>query len=56
MCLQETKFKETTLVLVRSVSGGRFVDLIVVDAVGTSGGILILWDSRVTQIMGKEEG
>ena len=41
--------------LVRSLGVGRSVDWAAVNAIGASGGILIFWDSRVLQFVGKEE-
>ena len=56
VCLQETKLKGSSKELVRSLGGlGRFVDWAAVNAVVASGGILIFWDSRVHQLVGKEE-
>ncbi|XP_059623206.1 uncharacterized protein LOC132266370 [Cornus florida] len=46
VCLQETKLASTSDRLVRSLWGGRFVEWVVLDAVGSSGGILIMWDNR----------
>ena len=53
--LQETKLKGSSKELVRSLGVGRFVDWAVVNAIGASGGILIFWDSRVLQLVDKEE-
>ena len=35
---------------------GRFLDWATINAIRASGGIVILWDSRVLQLIGKEEG
>ena len=40
--------------LVRSLGVGRFIKWVGVDAIGASGGILILWDSRALQLLEKE--
>ena len=56
VCLQETKLKETSRGVIRSLGVGRFLDWARINAVGASGGIVILWDSRVLQLIGKEEG
>ena len=55
VCIQETKLKGISWELVRSLGVGRFVDWAGANAVGASGGILILWDSRLLQLMEKEE-
>ena len=55
VCLQETKLKGASTDLVRSLRVGRFVDWATVNPVGASGGILILWDSRILQLVDKEE-
>ena len=41
--------------LVRSLGVGRFVEWAVVNVVGASGGILMLWESRILQLVDKEE-
>ena len=41
--------------MIRSLSVGRFVDWVAVNAVGASEGILIFWDSRLFQLMDVEE-
>ena len=41
VCLQETKLKGTSWELVRCLRVGRFVDWVIVNAVGASGDILI---------------
>lgn len=56
VCLQETKIKETTKKLVRSLGGGRFVDWVACNSEGALGGMLIFWDSRFLQILDKEKG
>ena len=55
VCLQETKLKGTSSELVRSLGVGGFIKWASVDALGASGGILIMWDSRVFQLLEKEE-
>ena len=54
VCLQETKLKGTSSELVKSLIG-RFNKWAGVEAVGASGGILIMWDSRVLQLLEKED-
>ena len=51
VCLQETKLKEMTRGLIRSLGVGRYLDC----AVGASGGIVVFWDSRVFQLIEEEE-
>ena len=47
VCLQETKLAGVTPALIRSIWRGKFVDWICLDAIGASGGIILLWDNRV---------
>ena len=56
VCLQETKLKEVTTGLIRCLGVGRFLDWAALRAEGASGGIVIFWDSRVLQLLDKEEG
>ena len=55
VCLQETKLQGITRGLIRSLSVGRFVDWVDVNAVGSLEVILIFWDSRLFQLMDVEE-
>ena len=55
ICLQETKLKGASNGLVRSLGAGRCMDWVSSNTTGASGGILILWDSRVLQLIEKEE-
>ena len=55
VCLQETKRKETTSEIIRSLPVGRHMDWVAANAEGASGGILILWDKRVLQLIRVEE-
>ena len=55
VCLQETKLKGTSSEMVRSLGVGGFIKWASVDAIGALGGILIMWDSRVFQLLEKEE-
>ena len=41
VCLQETKFKEVSTGLIRSLGAGRFLDWAALRAEGASGGIVI---------------
>ena len=46
VCLQETKVQDMTLRMARSLGAGRFLDWGIVDASGSSRGILLFWDKR----------
>ena len=56
ICLQETKFKEVSSGLIRSLGVGIFLDWAALRAEGASGGIVIFWDSCVLKLLAKEEG
>ena len=56
VCLQETKLKDVSKRLIRELGVGRFLEWVAVNADGASGGILIFWDTRVIQLLEKEEG
>ena len=56
VCLQETKLKEVSIRMIRELGVRRFLEWVVVNADGASGGILIFWDTRVIQLLEKEEG
>ena len=49
VCLQETKLADIDLQLVRSLWGNSFVDWEMLPALGTAGGVLLLWDKRVLE-------
>ena len=55
ICLQETKLKGMSCRLFRNLGVGRFVDWATSNVVGAFGGNLILWDSRVLQVVEVEE-
>ena len=55
VCLQETKMKGMSKGVFRSLRVGRFLDRAAISAEGASGGIVIFWDSRTLQLIGKEE-
>ena len=42
--------------MIRSLRVGRFLEWVTINAEGASGGILIFWDTRVIQLLEKEEG
>ena len=46
VCLQETKVQEMNNVMARSLRVGRFLNWKALNAKGTVGGILLLWDKR----------
>ena len=50
VCLQETKVQNMTLRMARSLGAGRFSDWVSVDASGSAGGILLLWDKRILEV------
>ena len=54
VCLQETKLKEMTEGLIRSLGVGSYLDCASISEVGASD-IVVFWDSRVFQLIGKEE-
>jgi exonuclease III len=49
ICLQETKLKLITDPIVRSLWRCRYVDWLFLGSSGASGGILLMWDSRVVE-------
>ena len=49
VCLQKTKLASSNFALVQSLWGSPFVDWAVLDAVQTSGGVLLIWDKRVVE-------
>ena len=46
ICLQETKVQEMNTEMVRSLGVGRFLDWTALNAEGSAGGILLIWDKR----------
>eukprot|EP00261_Vitis_vinifera_P032749 XP_019073992.1 PREDICTED: uncharacterized protein LOC109122143 [Vitis vinifera] len=56
VCLLETKVKDVSMQLVKSVGVGRFLNWASVDARGTTGGLLLLWDNRVLENLEVESG
>ena len=51
VCLQETKLSSVNFAVLRSLSGSPFKDWAVLDAVQSSGGVLLIWDKRVVEKM-----
>ena len=49
VCLQETKLNCLDLWVVRSLWSNQYVNWVGLDAVNTTGGILIMWDKRVVE-------
>jgi hypothetical protein len=49
VCLQETKLELVTKGLVRNIWGIHHVDWLYLGSMGASGGILLMWDSRVVE-------
>ena len=47
VCIQETKWKSCSKGLVRSLAPSSFVDWVASCYEGASGGVVILWDTRV---------
>ena len=56
VCLLETKVKEMSLQMVKSVGVGRFLNWVLVDARGAAGGLLLFWDNRVLENLEVESG
>ena len=50
VCLQETKVQNMNLRMARSLGAGRFSDWVSVDASGSAGGILLMWDKRILEV------
>ena len=50
VCLQETKVQNMNLRMVRSLGARRFLDWVSVDAMGSAGGILLMWDKRILEV------
>ncbi|KAL4651732.1 hypothetical protein ACB092_01G182200 [Castanea dentata] len=47
VCFQETKVSSIDVAFVRSLWGSPFIDWAVLDAMQSSGGVLLIWDKRV---------
>ena len=56
VCLQETKLKEVSNRMIRSLGVGRFLEWVAIKAEGELRSILIFWDTRVIQLLEKEVG
>ena len=55
ICIQETKWKSCSTGLVQSLVSSNFVDWVASCSEGAFGGVVILWDTRVVQLVGMEE-
>ena len=55
VCIQETRWKDCSKRIIRSLASSRFVDWTASCSEGASGGIVILWYTRVVQLVGVEE-
>ena len=51
VCLQETKLGTLDRELAQSIWGGRWEEWCCLDSVGASGGVVLMWDSRVVEKM-----
>ena len=51
VCFQETKVASIDSAFVRSLWGSPFIDWVALEAVQTSGGVLLVWDKRVFEKM-----
>ena len=49
ICLQETKMKLITRGFIKSIWGCHHVDWVYLSSIGTSSGILVMWDRRVVE-------
>ncbi|RVW74115.1 Transposon TX1 uncharacterized 149 kDa protein [Vitis vinifera] len=55
VCLQETKIKEMSTGLIRSLGVGRHLDWRAINSRGAIGGVLVFWDNRVVELLEVEE-
>ena len=56
VCLQETKIKEMSIGLVRSLGVGKHLDWRAVSSRGATGVILVFWDNKLVELVDVEEG
>ena len=56
LCFQETKMQVMSEGVVRSLGSGRFLEWRALDAIGSTGGILVCWDKRSLEILDWEVG
>ena len=55
-CLQETKIQALSEGLVRSLGSGRWSNWVALDALGSTGGIMVCWDKRSLEVMETKVG
>ena len=55
-CLQETKIHSMSEGIVRSLGSGQFLDWEALEASGSTGGMLVVWEKRSLELLGKEVG
>ena len=55
-CLQETKMCSMSFGTVRSLGSGIFLDWEALNARGSAGGVLVVWDKRSLVLLDKEVG
>ena len=56
VCLQETKLDKVDWRLIQSIWGNRYVAWEVLNAVNTAGGVLLLWDKQVLELIDSTVG
>ena len=56
VCLQETKIKEMSTGLVRSLGVGRHLDWRAINSKGAAEGVPVFWDNREVELLEVEEG
>ena len=50
VCLQETKFSAIDLGVIRSLWSNSYVGWVTLNAVNTTGGVLLMWDKRMLEM------
>ena len=56
VCLQETKIKEMTTAVARSLGVGRLSDWRALNPEGSAGGIILFWDKKAMELVDSEFG
>ena len=56
VCLQETKLDKVDWRLIQSIWGNRYVAWEVLNAVNTAGGVHLLWDKQVLELIDSTVG
>ena len=51
MCLQESKMQSMSTEGIRSLSKARFLRWVAIDVKGTSGALVVFWDSEPLQLL-----